>query len=94
MVVRSYFYLAMGFNVKQQVSLSPLSNTPDNDGRQLLTGSAPFRYAPQCGFFFFSDPDVVASFTTLFRKVAKATGDEFSFYNMGHHELLQRGTKE
>lgn len=44
--------------------------------------------------FFFSDPDVVASFTTLFRKVAKATGDEFSFYNMGHHELLQRGTKE
>ena len=39
MVVRSYFYLAMGFNVKQQVSLSPLSNTPDNDGRQLLTGS-------------------------------------------------------
>lgn len=94
MVVRSYFYLAMGFNVKQQVSLSPLSNTLDNDGRQLLTGSAPFRYAPQCGFSFFSDADVVASFTTLFRKVAKATGDEFSFYNMGHHELLQRGTKE
>ena len=53
MVVRSYFYLAMGFNVKQQVSLSPLSNTPDNDGRQLLTGSAPFRYVPQGGFFFF-----------------------------------------
>lgn len=43
---------------------------------------------------FFSDPDVVASFTTLFRKGAKATGDEFAFYNMGHHELIQRGTKE
>ena len=95
MVVRSYFYLAIGFNVQQQVSLLPLSNTPDNDGRQLspITGSALFRYAPPCGFFF-SDPDAVASFTTLFRKGAKATGDEFSFYNKGHHELFQRGTKE
>ena len=35
MVVRSYFYLAKGFNVQLQVSLLPLSNTPDNDGRQL-----------------------------------------------------------
>jgi len=35
MVVRSYFYLAIGFNVQQQVSLLPLSNTPNNDGCQL-----------------------------------------------------------
>ena len=35
MVVRSNFYLAIGFNVQQQVSLLLLSNTPDNDGRQL-----------------------------------------------------------